>query len=178
MNDLQGGHMEILISEQDILAKVTELGQNISRDYDGKEVILICVLKGAVMFTVDLAKHINIPVKLDFMAVSSYGSGKVSSGVVKIIKDLDDSIEGKHVIIVEDIIDSGQTLNYLLSVLWGRKPASMKVCALLDKPDRRQANVNADYIGFTIPDEFIIGYGLDYDQLYRNLPYVAMLKED
>ncbi len=170
--------MEILISEQDILSRVKELGANISSDYQGKEIVLLCILKGGVMFAVDLAKCIDLTVKLEFMSVSSYGAEKVSSGIVRIANDLDESIEGKHVIVVEDIIDSGQTLHYLLSVLKARKPASIKVCALLDKPTKRKVVVDADYIGFTVPDEFVVGYGLDYDQKYRNLPYVAILKED
>lgn len=166
-----------LISEAELKDKIKELGHQISKDYQDNEVRVICVLKGGVMFMVDLAKEITSPVSLDFLAVSSYGNETSSSGIVKIIKDLDESIEGKDVIIVEDIIDSGRTLSYLVQILKDRKPKSLKICTLLDKPDRRVVEVDVDYIGFTIPDQFVIGYGLDYMQLYRNLPYIAVVEE-
>ena len=165
-----------LLSEEAVDAKIKEIGEWISRDYAGKEVHLICVLKGGVFFMCELAKRITIPVSLDFMSVSSYGGGTTSSGVVKIIKDLDQPLEGKDVIIVEDIIDSGRTLSYLMQILQKRQPNSLKLCALLDKPERRVVkDVNVDYIGFNIPDEFVVGYGLDYDQKYRNLPYIGVV---
>ncbi len=168
--------ISVLIPEEDIEKRVRELADEISRDYAGEEVLLICILKGSVFYTCELAKRLSVPVKLDFMSVSSYGSGTVSSGRVKIIKDLDDSIEGKNVIVVEDIIDSGRTLAHLLAVLNVRAPKSIKLCTLLDKPDRREVPVKVDYVGFTIPDAFVVGYGLDYDQKYRNLPYVGVLE--
>lgn len=171
-------HIEVMLSEEEIDRKISELGAQISKDYEGKEVFLICILKGACFFTCELAKRITVPVSMDFMKVSSYGSGTVSSGEIKIINDLGDSIEGKHVIIVEDIIDSGHTLDRLPKVLQERKPASIKLCTLLDKPDRREVEVFVDYVGFEIPDKFVIGYGLDYDQKYRNLPYIGVVKQD
>ena len=167
-----------LISEEDVAAKVKEIGAQITKDYEGKAVHLICVLKGGVFFTCELAKRIEVPVSLDFMSVSSYGDDTKSSGVVKIIKDLDESIEGKDVLIVEDIIDSGRTLSYLLQNLKTRNPKSLKLCTLLDKPDRRVCDVKVDYVGFEIPDEFVVGYGLDYDQKYRNLPYIGVVEQD
>lgn len=166
-----------LISEEDVAAKVKEIGAQITKDYEGKAVHLICVLKGGVFFTCELAKRIGVPVSLDFMSVSSYGDDTKSSGVVKIIKDLDESIEGKDVLIVEDIIDSGRTLSYLLDVLKRRNPNSVKLCTLLDKPDRRVVEgVDVDYCCFNIPDEFVVGYGLDYAQKYRNLPYIGVVE--
>ena len=166
-----------LISEEDVAAKVKEIGAQITKDYEGKAVHLICVLKGGVFFTCELAKRIEVPVSLDFMSVSSYGDDTKSSGVVKIIKDLDESIEGKDVLIVEDIIDSGRTLSYLLDVLKRRNPNSVKLCTLLDKPDRRVVEgVDVDYCCFNIPDEFVVGYGLDYAQKYRNLPYIGVVE--
>lgn len=168
--------LETLISEQDIQRRIEELGAQISKDYDGKEIIMLCVLKGGVMFMTDLAKRITVPMKMDFMAVSSYGDDYKSSGIVKILKDLDEPIDGKHILIVEDIIDSGRTLSYLKNILEGRNPSSVKICTLLDKPDQRVVDVEVDYVGFTIPDSFVIGYGLDYHQLYRNLPYIAINK--
>ena len=153
-----------LISEEDVAAKVKEIGAQITKDYEGKAVHLICVLKGGVFFTCELAKRIEVPVSLDFMSVSSYGDDTKSSGVVKIIKDLDESIEGKDVLIVEDIIDSGRTLSYLIEVLKQRNPASIRLCTLLDKPERRVKDVKVDYVCFNIPDEFVVGYGLDYAQ--------------
>ncbi len=168
--------ISVLIPEEDVEKRVRELAEQISRDYEGEEVLLICILKGSVFYTCELAKRLTVPVKLDFMSVSSYGNDTVSSGRVKIIKDLDDSIEGKNVIVVEDIIDSGRTLAHLLAVLNVRAPKSIKLCTLLDKPDRREVDVKVDYVGFTIPDAFVVGYGLDYRQMYRNLPYVGVLE--
>ena len=165
-----------LISEEDVAAKVKEIGAQITKDYEGKAVHLICVLKGGVFFTCELAKRIEVPVSLDFMSVSSYGDDTKSSGVVKIIKDLDESIEGKDVLIVEDIIDSGRTLSYLLRILKGSHPASIKLCTLLDKPESRVTDVEVDYCCFNIPDEFVVGYGLDYAQKYRNLPYIGVVE--
>ncbi len=165
--------INILISEEEINKRIKELGEEISRDYAGKSVHLICVLKGGVFFTTELAKRITVPVTFDFMSCSSYGSGTTSSGIVKIVKDLDESIEGKDVLVVEDIIDSGKTLSYLMPMLSQRRPASLKLCTMLDKPDRRVVEVNVDYTAFKVPDVFIVGYGLDYDQKYRNLPYIG-----
>lgn len=165
-----------LFSEEAIDARIRELGAQISRDYAGKELHLICVLKGSCFFTCELAKRITVPVYLDFMSVSSYGSETTSSGVVKIVKDLDSPLKGKDVIVVEDIVDTGHTLSYLMGMLKGREPASLRLCTLLDKPERRVAEVFVDYIGFTIPDKFIVGYGLDYDQKYRNLPYIGTVE--
>ena len=168
--------IRVMISEQDVDAKIAELGKKISEDYAGRQVHLICILKGSVFFVCELAKRITVPVSLDFMSVSSYGDDTKSSGIVKIAKDLDESLEGKDVIVVEDIIDSGRTLYYLLDVLQKRKPNSMKLCTLLDKPDRRVRDVKVDYVGFEIPDEFVVGYGLDYAQKYRNLPYIGIVE--
>jgi hypoxanthine phosphoribosyltransferase len=165
-----------LISEEDVNAKIAQLGAQISRDYEGESVFLLCILKGGVFFTTELAKRITVPVSLDFMSVSSYGAGTESSGVVRIIKDLDSSIEGKNVLVIEDIIDTGRTLAYLLENLKQRHPKSLKLCALLDKPERRVSNVEVDYKGFQIPDEFVVGYGMDYDQKYRNLPYIGVVE--
>ncbi|MGL5674864.1 MAG: hypoxanthine phosphoribosyltransferase [Cellulosilyticaceae bacterium] len=166
--------LETLINEQDLQRRIEELGEQISRDYEGKEIIMLCVLKGGVMFMTDLAKRVSVPMKMEFMAVSSYGDEYKSSGIVKILKDLDEPIDGKDVLIVEDIIDSGRTLSYLKNLLESRNPKSVKICTLLDKPDQRVVDVDVDYIGFTIPDSFVIGYGLDYQQFYRNLPYIAV----
>ena len=168
--------ISVLISEQDVDARIAEIGAQISKDYEGKQVHLICILKGSVYFTCELAKRISVPVTMDFMSVSSYGDGTSSSGVVKIAKDLDETIEGKDVIVIEDIIDSGRTLSYLLEILQKRNPSSMKLCTLLDKPDRRVREVKVDYVGFAIPDEFVVGYGLDYAQKYRNLPYIGIVE--
>lgn len=165
-----------LISEEDVDKRIRELGEQISRDYAGKQIHLICVLKGGVFFMCELAKRITVPVSMDFMCVGSYGDGTKSSGVVRIAKDLDESIEGKEVLIVEDIIDSGNTLYYLMDVLQRRKPASLRLCTLLDKPERRVKDVKVDYVGFEIPDKFIVGYGLDYAQKYRNLPYIGIVE--
>ncbi len=168
--------IEVLLSEEVVDAKIREIGEQISKDYAGKSVHLVCVLKGSVFFVCELAKRISVPVSLDFMSVSSYGSDTKSSGVVRIVKDLDESLKDKHVIVIEDIVDSGNTLSYLLEMLNDRKPASLKLCTLLDKPERRRKPVQVDYTGFQIPDEFVVGYGLDYDQKYRNLPYVGIVR--
>lgn len=170
--------ISVMISESDVDKRIAELGAKISEDYEGRTVHMICVLKGGVFFMCELAKKITVPVTMDFMSVSSYGNGTVSSGVVKIVKDLDDTIEGKDVLVVEDIIDSGRTLSYLLDTLKSRKPNSLKLCTLLDKPDRRVTEVNVDYTGFEIEDKFVIGYGLDYAQKYRNLPYIGVVELD
>ena len=167
--------VNILISEEKLMARIRELAEQINKDYQGKEVHLLCILKGSMFFTCELAKHLKMPVKIDCMSVSSYGAGTSSSGVVRLNKDLDETIEGEDVIIVEDIIDSGRTLSYLLRNLAARNPASMKLCTLLDKPERRVLEVNVDYTGFDIPDKFVVGFGLDYDQRYRNLPYIGVL---
>lgn len=168
---------EVLISEDRLKERIRQLGEQISADYAGKEVHLICVLKGSVFFTCELAKWMAGPVTMDFMSVSSYGDDTKSSGVVKIIKDLDEPLEGKDVILVEDIIDSGRTLSYLMDILKHRKPNSLKLCTLLDKPSRRVVdNVHVDYIGFEIEDKFVVGFGLDYAQRYRNLPYVGIVE--
>ena len=170
--------IKVLLPEAEVDKKIQELGEQISKDYEGKNIHMICVLKGGVFFTCELAKRISVPVSLDFMSVSSYGAGTSSSGVVKIGKDLDTTIEGKNVLVVEDIIDSGRTLSYLLQNLKTRNPKSLKLCTLLDKPDRRVCDVKVDYVGFEIPDEFVVGYGLDYDQKYRNLPYIGVVEQD
>ena len=169
-------HIEVLISEKDVDERIAALGKQISEDFAGKELHLICILKGGTFFMCELAKRITIPVSLDFMQVSSYGDGTKSSGVVRIAKDLDESIEGKDVMIVEDIIDSGRTLYYLMDILEKRHPNSISLCTLLDKPDRRERDVKVQYSGFEIPDEFVVGYGLDYAQKYRNLPYIGVVK--
>lgn len=167
-----------LISEDLIQTRVRALGERISREYTGKTVHLICILKGSIFFTCELAKRISVPVTMDFMSVSSYGSGTSSSGNIEIKKDLDESIEGKHVIVVEDIIDSGRTLSMLIPLLREQKPASIQVATLLDKPDRREFDVDVRYTCFEIPDAFVVGYGLDYDQKYRDLPYVGVVEID
>ena len=167
---------EIIVQADDLQHRVRELGAEISRDYEGKDLLLIGVLKGAVFFLSDLMRHIEVPCEVDFMAVSSYGSSTQTSGVVRILKDLDAAIEGRDVLIVEDIVDSGLTLSYLLRNLQARGPASLEVCALLTKPERRTVDLTARYIGFEIPDKFAIGYGLDYAERYRNLPYIAVLE--
>ena len=168
--------INVLFSEEEVDARIRQMGEQISRDYAGREVHLICVLKGGSFFMCELAKRITVPVYLDFMSVSSYGSETKASGVVKIVKDLDAPLAGKDVIVVEDIVDTGHTLSYLLEMLKGREPASLKLCTLLDKPDRREVEVPVDYTGFVIPDKFIVGYGLDYDQKYRNLPYIGTVE--
>ena len=169
--------ISVLISEEKVEKKIQELAEQITRDYEGKQVHLICVLKGSIFFTCELAKRIPLPVTLDFMSVSSYGDATESSGRVRIVKDLDESIENKDVIVIEDIIDSGRTLSYLMDMLSARKPASLKLCTLLDKPERRVTDVSVDYIGFEIPDKFVVGYGLDYGQRYRNLPYIGVVED-
>lgn len=168
---------EALVSQEDLERRVRELGQQISRDYDGKDLFLVGVLKGAVFFLSDLMRAIEVPCEVDFMAVASYGSSTDSSGVVRILKDLDATIEGKDVLIVEDIIDSGLTLSYLLRTLRAREPRSLEVCALLTKPERREVDLPIRYTGFEIPNRFVVGYGLDHAERYRNLPYVAVLQE-
>lgn len=169
---------KILISEEELENKVKALGAKITADYKNKDLLLVCVLKGAVIFVSDLMRTIDLPLDIDFMAISSYGSNTKSSGVVRILKDLNASIEGRHVLIVEDIIDSGLTLSYLVDNLKSRGPASVEICTILDKPDRRVADLEIKYIGFQVPDEFVVGYGLDYAEKYRNLPYIAVLKEE
>lgn len=165
-----------MISEQELDKRIREIAAQISEEYAGKEIRLICILKGSVFYTCELAKRITIPVTLDFMSVSSYGSGTVSTGAINIKKDLDESIEGLDVIVVEDIIDSGHTLSRLVPLLKERKPASIKVTTLLDKPDRREVDVDVDYVGFEIEDKFVVGYGLDYDQSYRDLPFIGVVE--
>nr|WP_284703599.1 hypoxanthine phosphoribosyltransferase [Clostridium swellfunianum] len=169
---------EILLTEEQLAQKISELGNDISRDYAGRDLVLIGVLKGSVMFMSDLLKKITIPCSMDFMAVSSYGNSTTSSGIVRILKDLDFEIEGKDVLVVEDIIDSGVTLAYLVEYLNARKANSLEIACLLDKPERRKSNIRAKYIGFTVPDEFLVGFGLDYAEKYRNLPYIGILKEE
>ncbi len=171
-------NIKVLISEEELGKKIRELGEEISKEYAGKTLHLICVLKGGVFFMTELSKHITIPVTIDFMSVSSYGDSTISSGRVRILKDLDESIEGREVLVVEDIIDSGRTLSYLLDLLKNRQPNSLKLCTLLDKPSRREVDVNVDYTGFQIPDEFVVGYGLDYAQIYRNLPYIGVVQSE
>lgn len=168
--------ISVLLSEETVDERIAELGRQISKDYEGKEIHLICILKGGVFFACELAKRITVPVSLDFMSVSSYGNSKESSGIVKIVKDLDEGLEDKHVLIVEDIIDSGKTLNHLIPMLYSRKPADIKLCSLLSKPDRREVEVKIDYLGFEIPDAFVVGYGLDFAQKYRNLPYIGVVE--
>ena len=166
----------VLISEEDLRDIVKKLGAQISEDYKDKNLLLVSVLKGSVMFMADLMREITVPCNIDFMAVSSYGSGSKSSGVVKIIKDLDDSIEGKDLLIVEDILDSGRTLNYIKTLLEAKGINSLKICTLFDKPERREVDLYADYVGSKVPNEFIVGYGLDYNEYYRNVPYIGVLK--
>ncbi|MFI3228949.1 MAG: hypoxanthine phosphoribosyltransferase [Bacillota bacterium] len=168
----------IMITKEELASRVAELGAQITEDYKGKSILMVCILRGAVVFFADLIRHIDLDVSLDFMSVSSYGSGSSTSGAVRINKDIDKSIEGKHLIIVEDIIDSGRTLKHLKQLLSSRAPASIKICSLLDKPSRREVDFQGDYIGFSVPNEFIVGYGLDYAEKYRNLPEVAVLKEE
>lgn len=170
--------IRVLLTEEEVDRRIGEIAEQISKDYAGQEVHLICILKGGVFFTCELAKRLTVPVTMDFMSVSSYGGGTESSGIVKLVKDLDESLEGKNVLIVEDIIDSGRTLAYLIDVLNQRKPAEIRLCTLLDKPERRvKKQVKVDYVCFTIPDEFVVGYGLDYDQKYRNLPYIGVIEQ-
>lgn len=173
-----GERIEVLVPEEEVNARIRALGEQISRDYAGKQIHLVCVLKGGSFFMCELAKRITVPVSLDFMSVSSYGGETKSSGVVKIVKDLDEPIQDKEVLIVEDIVDSGRTLSYLMEMLRDRKPKSLRLCTLLDKPDRRVVPVEVNYMGFQIPDAFVVGYGLDYDQRYRNLPYIGVVRFD
>ena len=169
---------KILFTEEQLRERVAQLGAQITEDYAGKAPVLASVLRGSYIFMADLTRQVKLPITVDFMAVSSYGSGTSSSGQVEIRKDLSDSIEGKDLIIVEDILDSGNTLYYLIDVLRARRPASIRICTLLDKPERRIKPITADYSGFTIPDAFVVGYGLDYDEKYRNLPYIGILKPE
>lgn len=168
--------IRVLLSEEEVDKKIEEIGARISKDYQGKAVHMICILKGGIFFTCELAKRISVPVSMDFMSVSSYGADTKSSGVVKIIKDLDEPLDGKDVLIVEDIIDSGRTLSYLIEIFKKRNPKSVRLCTLLDKPERRVTDVKVDYVGFNIPDKFVVGYGLDYNQKYRNLPYIGVVE--
>lgn len=165
-----------LISQKAVETRIAEIAEQINKEYEGRDLHLICILKGSLFFTCELAKRLTVPVTIDFIQVSSYGSGTVSSGNIKIKKELDESIEGRDVIVIEDIIDSGNTLSRLVPYLQKMGPASLKICTLLDKPDRREADVNVDYNGFDIPDKFVVGYGLDYDQKYRNLPYIGVIE--
>lgn len=170
--------IRVLLSEEEVNKRISEVAEQITRDYQRKEIHLICILKGGVFFTCELAKRLDLPVTLDFMSVSSYGNDTKSSGVVRIVKDLDEPLAGKDVLIVEDIIDSGRTLSYLIEVLKQRGPKSIRLCTLLDKPERRvKKQVTVDYTCFTIPDEFVVGYGLDYAQKYRNLPYIGVVEQ-
>jgi len=169
---------EVLFSEEKLSSIVRDLGGRISRDYEGKNLLMVSILKGSVVFMSDLIRAVTIPCGIDFMAVSSYGAGMKTSGVVKIIKDLDINLKGYDVLVVEDILDSGMTLNYILELLQSREPKSIRLCTLFDKPDRRTVKVQADYVGAVVPDEFIVGYGLDYDEKYRNLPFVGILKPE
>ena len=170
--------VRVLLSEEEVDKRIAEIAGQISRDYEGRQVHMLCVLKGGVFFTCELSKRLTVPVSMDFMCVSSYGADTKSSGVVKIVKDLDHSINGNDVLVVEDIVDSGRTLNYLLEYLKNQEPKSLRLCTLLDKPDRRVVNVEVDYTCFHIPDEFVVGYGLDYAQKYRNLPYIGVVELD
>lgn len=176
--NMQQDVLRVLLSEEEIRAKCKEMGARISQEYKGKNLMLVTVLKGAVVFLADLMRAIEVPAEIDFMVVSSYGSGVKSSGVVKIVKDLDVPLAGKDLLIVEDILDSGLTLSYIKELLASRGPASIRIATLLDKPSRRKVDLVADYIGFSVPDEFVIGYGLDYDEKYRNLPYIGILKPE
>lgn len=179
MNDnMREDVLRVLLSEDEIREKVRELGSKITADYKNSNLMLVTVLKGAVVFLADLMRQIDVPAEIDFMVVSSYGSGVKSSGVVKIVKDLDVPLAGKDILIVEDILDSGLTLSYIKELLESRGPRSIRIATLLDKPSRRKVDLQADYIGFSVPDEFVIGYGLDYDEKYRNLPYIGILKPE
>ena len=170
--------LKVLVSEEELKAKVAELGAQISKDYEGRNLVLVSILKGSVVFMADLMRAVSIPCSIDFMVVSSYGKNTETSGLVKIIKDLDQDLSGKDVLIVEDILDTGVTLSKLKPMLRLRNPASIRIAAILDKPTRRKADIHADYLGFEVPDEFVVGYGLDYDEKYRNLPYVGVLKPE
>lgn len=168
--------IKVLLTEEEVNTRIKEVAEQISKDYEGKQVHMICVLKGGVYFMCELSKRMDVPVSLDFMSVSSYGDDTESSGIVRIVKDLDQPLEGKDVLIVEDIIDSGRTLSYLIEILKQRKPNSIRLCTLLDKPERRVVDVNVEYSCFNIPDKFVVGYGLDYAQKYRNLPYIGVVE--
>jgi hypoxanthine phosphoribosyltransferase len=170
--------IKVLISEEQVKERIRELGARISKEYEGKSLHLICILKGSIFFTCELARHITVPVTIDFITVSSYGNGKTSTGKVSIIRDLTEGIQARDVLVIEDIVDTGRTLSYLLEMLKERKPASLKLCTLLDKPNRRTHPVDVDYVGFEVPDEFIVGWGLDYAQNYRNLPYIGILGDE
>lgn len=170
--------LKILLTEEQLKTKCAEMGARITRDYQGKNLLLVTVLKGAVVYLADLMRCIDLPCAIDFMVVSSYGSGTKTSGVVKIVKDLDQDLSGRDILIVEDILDSGMTLSYLKGLLQSRHPASIRIATLLDKPSRRKVDLQADYVGYEVPDEFVVGYGLDYDEQYRNLPYVGILKPE
>lgn len=170
--------IKVLISEDQVKARIKELGAEISKAYEGKSLHLICILKGSIFFTCELARYITVPVTIDFITVSSYGNGKTSTGKVSIIRDLTEGIQARDVLVIEDIVDTGRTLSYLMEMLKERKPASIRLCTLLDKPMRRTHPVNVDYVGFEVPDEFIVGWGLDYAQNYRNLPYIGILGDE
>jgi hypoxanthine phosphoribosyltransferase len=178
VNRLAGRRVEVLLSEEQIKARVGELGRQLTEDYRDGDLVLIGVLKGAATFMVDLARAIDLPLAMDFMAVSSYGASTESSGVVRITKDLDASLQGKDVLVVEDIIDTGLTLKYMMEIIWAHDPASVRICALFDKVKERKADVQVDYTGFVIPDKFVVGYGLDYAEAFRNLPYLGVLMPD
>lgn len=175
MNDDMG---KIMFTEEQIQKRIKELGQEITRDYAGKDIFAVGILKGAVVFYTDLVRAIDLPVQFDFMIASSYGSGTESSGTVKILKDLDYDIENRNLLVIEDIIDTGTTMDYMMGYFRSKNPASIKLCSLLSKPSRRKAKVNIDYCGWEIPDEFVVGYGLDFDEKYRNLPYIGVLKKE
>lgn len=170
--------LKVLLTEEELKAKCAEMGAQITKDYQGKNLLLVTVLKGAVVYLADLMRHIDLPCAIDFMVVSSYGSGTETSGVVKIVKDLDQDLEGKDILIIEDILDTGVTLHYLKGLLQSRNPASIRIATLLDKPERRKVDLQSDYAGFQVPDEFVVGYGLDYAEKYRNLPYIGILKPE
>ncbi len=171
-----GEKVRVMLTEEEVDKRISEIGEQISRDYMGKKIHLICILKGGAFFMCELAKRISVPVSMDFMSISSYGSGTESSGIIRIVKDLDESITDEDVLVVEDIVDTGRTLDHLMGLLRERKPKSLRLCTLLDKPDRRVIDVKVDYTGFQIPDEFVVGYGLDYNQKYRNLPYIGVVE--
>ena len=178
MQSFEANIKKVLLSKEEIQQKIFLLGKQIGKDYQGKDLLVVCILKGAVVFMSDLIRQIDCPLAIDFMAVSSYGDATTSSGAVMILKDLESNVEDRHVLIVEDIIDTGLTLKYLVENIQARKPASVKICTLLDKPERRKVEINVDYKGFVIPDEFVVGYGLDYAELYRNIPEVCVLKPE
>ncbi len=179
MSDLEADIARVLVPADAIAQRCKELGEQISRDYQGKDLLLVCILKGGVVFLSDLSRSLSIPHAIDFMAISSYGGARVeSSGIVRILMDLNTNIENRHVLIVEDIIDTGRTLQYITENLGTRDPASLRICTLLNKPSRREVDIKLDYVGFDIPNEFVVGYGLDYDEIYRNIPYIGILKQE